>query len=131
MDSVRLSQQLQDFFRTEATELAGRFGSITRLMEGLAKFWYGLSIPSDLGLTEIERGEKCWYFQWRSRSDQATCPVCHTVSRHSAKRYTDHKVQDFPLDGKTVYHRVTNTRYIWDCSASFEMIVVLLNSPWG
>ncbi len=39
MDSVRLSQQLQDFFRTQATELAGRFSSITRLMEVLAKFW--------------------------------------------------------------------------------------------
>ena len=107
MDSVRLSQPLQGFFRTAAMELAGRFGSITRLMEVLAKFWYGLSIPSSLGLTEIERGEKCWYFHWRSRSDHATCPTCHTVSRHSAKRYTDHTVQDFPLDGKTVYHRVT------------------------
>ena len=114
MDSVRLSQPLQDFFRTETTELAGRFGSITRLMEVLAKFWYGLSIPSDLGLTEVERSEKCWYFPWWSRSDQATCPIGHTVSRHSAKRYTDHTVQDFPLDGKTVYHRVTNTRYIGD-----------------
>ncbi len=114
MDSVRLSQPLQDFFRTETTELAGRFGSITRLMEVLAKFWYGLSIPSDLGLTEVERSEKCWYFPWRSRSDQATCPIGHTVSRHSAKRYTDHTVQDFPLDGKTVYHRVTNTRSIGD-----------------
>ncbi len=38
MDSVRLSQQLQDFFRTEATKLDGRFDSITRLMEVLAKF---------------------------------------------------------------------------------------------
>jgi len=86
MDPVRLSQQLQDFFRMEAMEVADRFGSTPRLMEMLAKVWYGLSIPSDWGLMEVERGEKCWYFHWRSRSNQATCPVCHTVSRRSAKR---------------------------------------------
>jgi len=34
--------------------------------------------------------------------------------RHSAKRYTDHTVQDFPLDGKAVYHTVTSMRYVCD-----------------
>ena len=86
MDPVRLSQQLQYFFRMEAMEMTDRFGSIPRFMEMLAKFWYGLSIPSDWGLMEVERGEKGWYFHWRSRSDLATCPVCHTVSRRSTKR---------------------------------------------
>ena len=83
-------------------------------MEVLGKFLYGLSMPSYWGLTEIDRGEQRWHFQWRSHSEQATCPGCHTVSRHSAKLYTDHTVQDFPLDGKTVYHTVTNTRYVCD-----------------
>ena len=57
---------------------------------------------------------KCWHFRWRSRSDQAACPFCHTVSQHSAKLYTEHTVQDFPLAGKAVYHTVTNTRYVCD-----------------
>ncbi len=86
MAPVRLSQLLQDFFRMQTMEMADRFGSIPRLMEMLAKVWYGLSIPSDWRLMEMERGEKGWYFHWRSRWDQATCPVCHTVSRRSAKR---------------------------------------------
>ena len=61
-------------------------------------------------MTEIERGDQCWHFRWRSQSDQAPCPVCPTVSPHSAKLYTTHTVPDFPLAGKPVYHTVTNTR---------------------
>ncbi len=68
-------------------------------------------------LVEIVRRDHAWHFQWQSQSDQAPCPVCHTVSRHSAKRYTDHTVQDFPLNGKSVYHTVTNTRYVCDQGA--------------
>jgi len=94
--------------------MADRFGSTPRLMEMLTKFWDGLSIPSHWGLMEVERGEKCGSFHWRSRSDQATCSVCHTVSRRSAKQSTDHTVQDFPWDGKAVYPRVINTRSIGD-----------------
>jgi len=86
MDPVRLSQPLQGFFSMEAMEMADQFGSIPRLMEMLTKFWEGLSIPSHWGLMEVERGEKCGYFHWRSRSDQAACPFCHTVSRRTAKR---------------------------------------------
>ncbi len=67
VDSLRLSQQLQDLFKNEEAELAGRFSSMTRLMEALGKFWHGLSIPSDWGLTEVERGEKRWHFQVQSR----------------------------------------------------------------
>jgi len=86
MDSVRLSQQLQDFFRTEAKDLAGGFESMTRLLEVFGKFLYGLSMPGYWNLVEIVRGDHAWHFPWRSQSDQASCPVCHTVSRHSAKR---------------------------------------------
>ena len=116
MDSVRLSQQLQNFLRKEVAELVVGCDSVARLLETLGKFLYGLSMPSYWRLTEIERGEQCWHFRWRSQSDQAACPVCHTVSQHSAKLYTEHTVQDFPLAGKAVYHTVTSTRYVCDQS---------------
>ncbi len=112
MDPVQLSQQLQSFLRKEVAGLVVGFDSMARLMEVFGKFLYGLSMPSYWRLTEIERGEQCWHFRWRSQSDQAACPVCHTVSQHSAKLYTEHTVQDFPLTGKAVYHTVTNTRYV-------------------
>ena len=114
MDSVRLSQQLQNFLRKEVAELVVGFDSVARLLEVLGKFLYGLSMPSYWRLTEIERGEQGWHFRWRSQSDHAACPVCHTVSQHSAKLYTEHTVQDFPLAGKAVYHTVINTRYVCD-----------------
>jgi len=114
MDSVRISQPLQDVFRKEPMGLSVGFDRMARLVEVLGKFLFGLSMPSHWGLTEIERGQHRWHFRWRSHSGQTTCPVCHIVSRHSVKLYTDHTLQDFPLDGKTVYYTVTSTRYVRD-----------------
>jgi len=114
MESVRLSQQLQEFFHTEKIVVDAGLESVTRLLQIVAEFFCGLAVPSHWRLLDIERGERAWHFRWRSHAEQASCPHCHVVSRHLAHRYTPHTVQDLPLNGMTVYHTVIKPRYVCD-----------------
>ncbi|MCL5066545.1 MAG: transposase family protein [Firmicutes bacterium] len=114
MESVRLSQQWQEFFHTEKIIVDAGLESVTRLLQIVAEFFCGLAVPSHWRLLDIERDERAWHFRWRSHAEQAPCPHCHVVSRHLAHRYTPHTVQDLPLNGMTVYHTVIKPRYVCD-----------------
>ena len=112
MDVVQLSEQLQAFFQTERTALAAEFPSVTRLMQIVVQFFWGLSVPSHWHLRDIERSDRGWHFRWQAQIQAVPCPGCHAVRQRSAHAWTDHTVQDLPLDGRPVWHTVTIPRYL-------------------
>ena len=114
METVGLSQQLQEFLHTEKIIVDTGLETVTRLLQMLAQYFYGLTVPSHWRLLDIQRGARSWYFRWRSDAEQAACPRCHVISRHLAHRLTLPTVQDLPCNGMTVYHTVIQPRYVCD-----------------
>jgi len=112
MDVVQLSEQLQAFFQTARNALAAEFPSVPRLMQLLVQFFWGLSVPSHWLLRDIERSARGWHFRWQAQVQAVPCPGCHAVRPRSAHAWTDHTVQDLPLDGRPVWHTVTIPRYL-------------------
>jgi hypothetical protein len=83
-------------------------------MQAIKYFNFENMIPQALELEDIERDEKAIHYFWRSRSSEAECPECHTISRHVRKDTKCKPVQDIASDGLAVYHRIKSNRYYCD-----------------
>jgi len=83
-------------------------------MEATKYFYFENMIPQCLQLENIERDEKGIHYYWKSNSDQAECPECHTTSHHERKDYQSKPIQDIASNGLAVYHHVNAKRYYCD-----------------
>lgn len=80
-------------------------------MEARTFFDFGGIVPDFLILQNIERDSKKIQYYWDSRSSEAICPFCGTMSNKECKDYFDKPLQDIPQDGLAVYHVVRCKKY--------------------
>ena len=73
--------------------------------------WAGI-VPDFLLLHNIEREDTRIQYDWASRSRDAVCPRCETISQAPAHEYVDQLWQDLPQDGRTVWHDVRRQKYV-------------------
>ena len=116
MKSLLFSQCLLDYLEQykEIDPLIKR--EITKGAIGIfGDFIYDFSVPDAWHLDDIERIEhSVLVFHWASKTDQAVCPECKTLSRNRVKTYLSRQIQDLPLSGKTVYHALKANRFYCD-----------------
>jgi hypothetical protein len=86
----------------------------TGTIEIIGSFFYELCIPSTWSLMDIERKENSLVFYWASHSEEAVCSNCETLSHRRSKMYFTRPIQDLPIAGMTVYHKVRGNRFFCD-----------------
>jgi transposase len=82
-------------------------------MELLKYFQFEGVMPECLKLENVERDEKEIRYYWKSNSDKAECPDCHTVSQRERKDFKRKSIQDIASEGLAVYHYIESKR--WNC----------------
>lgn len=80
-------------------------------MEARTFFDFGGVVPEFLLLQNIDRDHKEINYYWESRSTEAICPFCGTLSKKKSNEYYDKPLQDIPQGGLTVYHVVRSKKY--------------------
>lgn len=68
-------------------------------------------VPGCFLLQNIEQDPERIYYYWESRSVEAKCPFCGTMSLKPSKDYYTKPVQDVPCSNKAVYHVVRFNKY--------------------
>ncbi len=86
----------------------------TGTIEIIGSFLYELYIPSTWSLMDIERNGSTLVFHWDSHSEEAVCSNCKTLSHRRSKMYFKRPIQDLPIAGMTVYHKVRGNRFFCD-----------------
>ena len=81
-------------------------------MEVRTFFDFGEIVPNFLILQNIERDSIKVQYYWDSRSSEAICPFCGTMSNSECKDYFTKPIQDMPQDGLAVYHVVHCKKYL-------------------
>jgi len=116
MESILFSKRLLEFLEQYNEIGMLRKQEITKgTIEILGDFIYDLSMPSSLYLNDIERIDNSeLVFHWVSKTEQAVCPECKTVSHNRAKTYSTRCIQDIPVSELTVYHDIKANRYYCD-----------------
>ena len=80
-------------------------------MEVRTFFDFGGIFPDFFILQNIDRDSKKIQYYWDSRSSEAICPLCGTMSKKECKDYFEKPLQDIPNDGLAVYHVVRCKKY--------------------
>ena len=80
-------------------------------MESRTFFDFGGIVPDFLILQNIDRDSKGIQYFWDSRSSEAICPFCATMSKKECKDYFEKPLQDIPNDSLAVYHVVRCKKY--------------------
>jgi transposase len=83
-------------------------------MKALKYFKFEDVMPQCLELENIERDEKEIRYYWKSNSNEAECPNCHTVSRRERKDFKRKPIQDIASEGLAVYHHIESKRWYCD-----------------
>src|SRR5665647_530630 len=86
----------------------------TGTIEIIGSFFYEFCIPSTWSLLDIERKENELVFYWISHSEEAICSNCGTLSHSKSKMYFTRPIQDLPIAGMTVHHKVRGNRFFCD-----------------
>lgn len=81
-------------------------------MEARTFFEWGGIMPDFLVLQNIERDDTRIQYDWASRSRDAVCPFCGTISQTPAHEYLEKPWQDLPQAGRAVWHRVRRQIYV-------------------
>ena len=116
MGSSLISDRLLDYMEeyngiTTQTKRELTEGTI----EIVGNFFYNLFVPNSWHLKDIERIDNHeLIFYWTSSTEQAVCPECKTDSCNRYKRYKTRSIQDLPISGMTVYHKIKANRYCCD-----------------
>ena len=80
-------------------------------MEARAFFDFSGIVPEFLALQNIERDNQKIQYYWDSRSSEAICPFCGTMSTKACNDYFTKPIQDIPQDRLAVYHVVRCKKY--------------------
>lgn len=83
-------------------------------IEIVGSFFYEFCIPSTWSLLDIERKENMFVFYWASHSEEAVCSNCGTISHSRSNMYFTRPIQDIPISGMTVLHKVRGNRFFCD-----------------
>ena len=86
----------------------------TGTIEIIGSFFYEFSIPGTWSLLDIERKENELVFYWISHSEEAVCSNCGTLSHRKSKMYFTRPIQDLPIAGMTIHHKVRGNRFFCD-----------------
>jgi DNA-binding NarL/FixJ family response regulator len=116
METLLLSKRLLEYLeQSKEIDVTRKIEIAKELIEVFGDFIYELSVPSSWRLNDIERiDNRLFVFHWTSRTDQAVCPECGTVSHNRVKTYLTRSLQDLPLSGMTVYHALKANRFYCD-----------------
>ncbi len=85
-------------------------------MEARTFFDFGGIVPDFLILQNIDRDSKEIQYYWDSRSSEAICPFCGTMSKKKCNDYFEKPLQDIPNDSLAVYHVVRCKKYFCENS---------------
>jgi transposase len=83
-------------------------------IEIVGSFFYEFCIPGTWSLLDIERKENEFVFYWISHSEEAVCSNCGTISHSRSNMYFTRPIQDLPISGMTVFHKVRGNRFFCD-----------------
>ncbi|MEW6663523.1 MAG: transposase [Bacillota bacterium] len=113
MESYLISQRLLGFLKQYGEIDVAKQREIAR---GVSEVFGGLIyegfVPSSWRIHDIERIEnRELVFHWVSQTEQAACPTCGTVSHHRIKICATRHIQDLPISGMTVCHKIKGNRY--------------------
>ena len=116
MESLMFSKRLQDYLKQHNDINVNKQIEITKgTIEVLGNFLYDFFVPDSWYLTDIVRIDcSKILFNWSTKTEQAVCPLCNTVSEHRCKTYKIRRIQDLPMAGMTVYHVLKANRYYCD-----------------
>ena len=113
MDETLISERLMAFFEQQGgLNFQTRRNLAAGSINVVGDFFFEFSMPSTWHLCDIKRtaqGEIIFY--WKSYSQQADCPLCATTSHRQTKTYETRTIQDLPMFGMTVYHKITNSHF--------------------
>ena len=87
---------------------------ISGTVEIIGSFFYEFCIPSTWSLLDIERKESEFVFYWNSHSEEAVCSNCGTISHRKSNMYFTRPIQDLPIAGRTVFHKIHGNRFFCD-----------------
>jgi len=80
-------------------------------MEARTFFDFGGIVPDFLILQNIDRDSKEIQYYWDSRSSEAICPFCGTMSTKECNDYYEKPLQDIPQSGLALYHVLRCKKY--------------------
>lgn len=83
-------------------------------MRIIGDFIYEFYVPDTWSLLDIKRDGNSLVFHWVSHSEEAVCSNCGTLSHRRSKMYFTRPIQDLPIAGMTVYHKVRGNRFFCD-----------------
>ncbi len=86
-------------------------------MEARTFFDWGGIVPDFLVLQDMEQDAGRMQYDWASRSRDAVCPACETLSQMPAHDYFEKVWQDLPQGGRAVWHRVRRQLYVCENAA--------------
>jgi hypothetical protein len=113
MATILFCKRVLDFLEPVKEIDILRKGEIAKgIIEMLGDFIYHLSVPGSWLLRDMERIDNhTLFFHWISKTDQALCPNCRTVTHDRVKTYLTRHIQDLPVSRMTVYHTIKANRY--------------------
>lgn len=116
MESLLFSKRLLDYMEQyEEIEMPKRRELAKGTIGIIGEFIYDVSMPKSWYLDELERIDKSMLvFHWTTKTNQAECPKCKTISHNRVKTYLKRLIQDLPLSGMTVYHALKASRFYCD-----------------
>lgn len=116
MEALLFSKRLLDYLKQcKELDMTRKIEVAKGIIEVFGDFIYDVSVPSSWRLDDIERiDNRVLVFHWISKTDQAVCPECKTVSHNRVKTYLTRRIQDLPLSGMTVYHALKANRFYCD-----------------
>jgi len=86
----------------------------TGAMRIIGDFIYEFYVPDTWSLLDIKRDGNSLVLHWVSYSEEAVCSNCGTLSHRRSKMYFTRPIQDLPIAGMTVYHKVRGNRFLCD-----------------
>jgi len=112
MEYSLISDRIMDFMEQSINLTAQtKKELVAGLIEIIGNFFYEFFVPSSWHLMNIKRSTDNYEFYWISDTRQAVCPECKTISQNRVNTYKTRQIQDLPLSGMTVYHKIKSNRY--------------------
>jgi len=113
MDTTLISNRILGFMKQyEDISVHTKNEIATNTIEIVGNFFYDFFVPGAWQLKDIERiGTGKLIFYWTSSTENAVCPECEADSHKRAKIYKTRSIQDLPISGMSVYHKIKANRY--------------------
>lgn len=116
MDETLISSRLLTFMEQQGDiDVQARRKLTAGSIDVIGHFFFEFAVPSTWHLCDINRiDHRELIFYWTSAAKQAACPECGITSHCMTKTYETRTIQDLPMLGMTVYHKIKNRHFYCD-----------------